>query len=124
MKKILALYDKAAERYGDPFVSVNLAVAERDFAQACKEPKSPMSMFPNDISLKYLGEIDENTGKITSLTEPVLIAEAKTYVKINEPLQETKVIHNQAISDKYEEFKNGTIDKKIDIYANNLKKGE
>lgn len=78
--KILSVHDTKAERFGNPFVSPNLAVADRDFALACNEPKSPMYMFPDDIQLICIGDFDEYTGRITPI-EPVIVCTAKQYVK-------------------------------------------
>lgn len=78
--KILSVQDTKAERFGNPFVSPNLAVADRDFALACKEPKSPMCMFPDDIQLVCIGDFDENTGKIKPI-EPVIVCTARQYIK-------------------------------------------
>lgn len=126
MKKIVALYDKTAERYGNPTLVVNLAVAERDFATGCKEPKSPMMQFPGDISIKYLGEFDEEKGIIIPLKEPVTIAEAKNYVKLNEPIKEATIIKDPSIETIKEKFKNGQIDRELNAYAKKIeeRKGE
>lgn len=78
--KILSLYDKKAERYSKPFYAQNLAVATRDFAIACKEDKSPMAMFPNDIELCYLGDFDENNGQIIPCKTIATITCAKEFV--------------------------------------------
>ena len=121
MKKIVALYDKTAERYGNPTLVVNLAVAERDFATGCKEPKTPMMQFPGDISIKYLGDFDEEKGIIIPLKEPVTIAEAKNYVKLNEPIKEPQIIENPQIEEIKNQFKNGIIEKKLDNYAKKIK---
>ena len=49
----------------------------------------PMYLFPNDIQLVCLGEFDENTGKITPI-EPMIVATAKQYIKINKKGEEKK----------------------------------
>lgn len=87
--KILSVHDTKAERYGNPFVSPNLAVADRDFALACNETKSPMYLFPNDIELVCVGDFDENTGKITAI-KPMIVATAKQYVKKDKKGEEKK----------------------------------
>lgn len=78
--KILSLYDKKAERYGNPFTSINLAVATRDFATACQETNSPMAKFPNDIELCYIGDFDEITGQIIPCKTIATITAAKEFV--------------------------------------------
>lgn len=78
--KILSLYDKLAETYGKPFVSPNLAVATRDFSQACQEEESVMAKYPNDIELCYIGDFDEITGQIIPCKNIATIASAKEYV--------------------------------------------
>lgn len=83
--KIYSIYDKGAERYGNPFVSPNHNVALREFMMACKEPKSPMAMFPNDIALAYLGEFDELNGLIIQKEQkPIILTWAKEYVENKE----------------------------------------
>lgn len=94
--KILSLYDKKAGRYGNPFTAVNNAVAVRDFAAACKEPKTPMAMFPDDIELRVVGEFNERTGQVfpnftttkgadgkekREITDPITLTCAKEFVE-------------------------------------------
>lgn len=88
--KIYSLFDKAAKRYGTPFVSINHQVALREFAMACKDEKSPMAMFPNDIELTYIGDFNEETGVITPNDKAVTLTCAKEFwePKINK--QEAK----------------------------------
>lgn len=78
--KILSLYDKKAERYGNPFTSINLAVATRDFAAACQDVNSPMAKFPKDIELCYIGDFDENSGQIIPCKTIATITAAKEFI--------------------------------------------
>lgn len=98
--KIYSLYDKLAEKFGNPFVSENHQVAIRDFAMACKNENSPMAMFPNDIELAFIGDFDERKGIINANDKPIIITAAKEFVKketTNRAIENKKNINQKTI---------------------------
>ena len=107
MKKVFAIFDKASQTYGNPFVAINTAVATRDFWQACKEPKSPMALFPRDIELHLIGEYNEETGLLSPNKQIVLSndgAEKEEYVA---PMPLAKAIDFIKMSNSNQEQKDG-----------------
>ena len=86
MKTVLvAIKDKKSE-IGNVYEMQNEGVAVRDFGQTVMRPApdgrvNMLKDFPEDYCLVVLGEYDHATGKITSLEEPKVIAEASQYAK-------------------------------------------
>lgn len=77
MKKVVcSVFDNKAAVYSNPFYSVNLAVASRDFAQACKDSNSGLSVHRDDFSLYQLAEFDDISGVFVPCMPPVFICSA------------------------------------------------
>jgi hypothetical protein len=75
IKKIYSVYDKKAAVYCTPFYSVNAATAVRDFGHVAKDSQTEIGKYPEDFSLWYFGEWDDQEPKF-NLQEPVHIANA------------------------------------------------
>lgn len=78
-KKLYSVYDKKGQNTLGVYEQVNDLVAIRDFSLLCKKDDTPICKFPEDYSLLALGEIDQETGVITSGVKT--IAEAKDYTE-------------------------------------------
>lgn len=63
--KIFSIRDTKAESYGVPFFQPTEGEAERSFRTAVNDPKSKLSLYPEDFDLFYLGVYDDATGKAT-----------------------------------------------------------
>lgn len=68
--KIFTIRDTKGEIYHPPFYQRSHGEAERAFTQLINDPKSQISQYPEDYDLYYLGEYDDQTGKIFPETTP------------------------------------------------------
>lgn len=73
---LFSVYDEKAKAYM-PLMSYNtVGQATRAFYDAVDDPQTGLSKHPEDYKLYKLGIIDDNTGEITSVFPPELIASA------------------------------------------------
>lgn len=72
--QLYAIYDKVAEQYGSPFVSLNDAVAVRSFNAECKRN---MLAEPTDFELYCIGLYDTSLGSITPNTPIRFVAKGQ-----------------------------------------------
>lgn len=64
--KVYSIFDRAAQMFAEPWVAVNDVVAIRKFFQSCEGMSQAVAP---DLQLFALGEIDMNTGVISSSVE-------------------------------------------------------
>lgn len=66
--KVLAIRDRAATCYGQPFYSTSTGGAIRSFSDEINraEPNNQLNRHPEDFDLFLLGEFDDQTGKFTT----------------------------------------------------------
>lgn len=81
-KFIFSVYDMKSKVFSIPFFSVNQATALRDFERACRDVNSDLNAFPNDFSLYELGSFDDNTGLISTHTQPDYLALAAQFKEV------------------------------------------
>lgn len=74
--KIYSIRDSKGEVYNTPFFQKTHGEAERNFRQLVSDEKSLVSKYPLDFNLYYLGDYDDQTGKIEPLKAPQHIMEA------------------------------------------------
>lgn len=74
--KLYSAYDKKALSYSPLMCFVDEISAIRTFESAVHDSASIISRYPADFVLVYLGEMDERTGKITTLDVPNMVLEA------------------------------------------------
>lgn len=75
MKKIVcAIFDAKAGVYSNPFYSINVQVATRDFNHACTDPNSGLSLHPEDYTLYALATFDDESGLFVPNVPPIFIA--------------------------------------------------
>lgn len=74
--KIFSVYDAAVAAYATPFFQQTKGLAIRSFGDACKDPESQLSRHPKDFTLFELGEFNEVTGKLSSLSTPLSLGTA------------------------------------------------
>lgn len=76
MVKLYGIFDKASGRFeGRVLVLPADLVARRLFVEACSDTRSELSKYPADYELHRLGELDEETGLITSGVERIMVGE-------------------------------------------------
>lgn len=79
---VVCVRDSAIGLYNRPFVVQSIGQAVRSFGDECVRDgaDNPMKAHPADFELYHTGEFDEETGLISSLMQPTLIARAVDYV--------------------------------------------
>lgn len=82
--KIYSLRDSKSEIFNVPFYKLTHGEAERDFRSLVNDEKSMVHKYPEDYDLYYLGEYDDNSGKMTSLDSPMHLVKA---VQLVNPVQ-------------------------------------
>ena len=76
MQKLFAVRDVKADAFGGLVVAPTKGLATRSFLEVCSDRQSPMSQYPEDYSLYYLGDYDPSTGAIKALPIPELVVTA------------------------------------------------
>lgn len=74
--KIYSIRDSKGEMYGPPFFQKTAGEAERSFRTLVNDEKSMTSKYPEDFDLYYLGDYDDQIGKITPLDTPSHLCKA------------------------------------------------
>jgi hypothetical protein len=78
VKKLFTIRDSKSEVFNAPFAQATHAEAERSFARAAADPKTTIHQYPEDFDLWYLGDFDENSGKLLPCDSPQHICNAVT----------------------------------------------
>jgi len=78
--EIFTVFDAAADRFLEPFFSVNAETAMRGFREICSREGHQFNKFPEDYSLFRVGFYDPKTGVISGCT-PVKLVNAAAYGK-------------------------------------------
>lgn len=63
-KQVFVIRDAKVGFYGPPMVLRSTGEAIRVFTDACRDPKSQISKYPEDFSLHSIGEYDEIKGQM------------------------------------------------------------
>lgn len=86
--KAYSVRDKKGGFYGTPFFTRSHGEAERAFANLTDDPKSQVHKYPEDFSLHYIGQFNDQEGTFDSEVTPQFIADAtpKTAVGPNPSL--------------------------------------
>lgn len=71
---LYSVKDKVANVYVEVMTAVNNLVARRNFYSAATVSGSQISRFPNDFELYCIGSFDNDSGVITALAAPELVA--------------------------------------------------
>ena len=79
--KMYTIRDTKTEFYNTPWFKKTHGEAERDFRTATKDEKTMLSKHPEDFDLFYLGDYDDQTGKVVALDTPHHIIKAVDCVK-------------------------------------------
>lgn len=79
--KVFSIRDSKAEIFNLPWYKTTLAEALRDFSTVAKDPKTLPGQYPEDFDLWYMGDYDDQTGKITSLPTPQHMEKAVNLLK-------------------------------------------
>lgn len=72
---MFTIYDSKAEAYLQPFFSINIETAKREFTKHINGD-TPFNEFPEDYALFYLGDFDQEEGKFTLQITPQHVSNA------------------------------------------------
>lgn len=81
---VYSVFDRAAAAYLHPYNQVNHASAIRSFGQACRSDAHQFAQYPEDYTLFYIGEFDEQTGKLHPITPEKIISALEFLASDNE----------------------------------------
>lgn len=76
LTKVYSIRDAKAEIFRFPFFKLTHGEAERDFKTLVNDQTSQVNKYPEDYDLYYLGEYDDNSGKLVALDTPQHIVKA------------------------------------------------
>lgn len=79
--KMYTVRDSKSEIYNAPFFQKTHGEAERSFRQMCNDEKTMPAKYPEDFDLWYLGEYDDNNGKIETIDTPQHVIKGVECVK-------------------------------------------
>jgi hypothetical protein len=65
---VATVYDVAVGAYLQPFFTRSRGEAIRTFVDACSDAKHQFAKYPADYILMYLGEFDDQSGTVESVT--------------------------------------------------------
>lgn len=68
--KVFSIRDAKSEIFMTPFFQKTHGEAERTFKEAVKNENSLISKYPEDYDLYFLGEYDDQSGKMEILDTP------------------------------------------------------
>lgn len=83
--RVFAVRDVKTEVYSSPMFFVTNGVALRSFADEVQNAKSELARHAEDFSLWLIGSYDDQKGALMPLDLPVLVAEARDYLSVDEP---------------------------------------
>jgi len=81
IREMFAIYDSKAEMFSDPFFRRTKGEALRDFAATCNDDKSKVHHNPEDFTLFYIAQYDDNKGMFINQKTPVSLGLAVEYKK-------------------------------------------
>lgn len=68
--KMFSIRDAKGEVFNQPWFAKTHGEAERNFRTLASKPDSMVSQFPEDFDLYYIGEYDDQSGKVEPLPTP------------------------------------------------------
>lgn len=68
--KIFSIRDQKAEAFENIFLQNTNGQAERYFTSLVNDPKTLIAMYPADYDLYFIGDYDQQTGKIKPCETP------------------------------------------------------
>lgn len=92
MLKIYSIRDAKAEVFNTPFFQKTHGEAERNFRTICNDDKSTVNKYPDDYDLYYLGDYDDNSGKLSPLDTPQHIIKAIQCVETSSKRVESRPV--------------------------------
>lgn len=78
--KIFSVHDKKAGYYMNPMYFKTPTEAIRAFEQGVTDEKTQLNKYPNDFTLVQLGEFNQDTGKIQTLSEYTILSNGADFI--------------------------------------------
>lgn len=78
----LCVHDSKMKAYLEPIYKITREMGERDFADACNEPKHAFGRNPADYTLFEMGTFEQDTGIHTSHAAPIMIGSGHHYLNV------------------------------------------
>lgn len=88
---IVAVRDNKAEHFFTPQAFVNIAVAQRGFADACTTGEHQYSQHPNDYILFELGHYDDSNGTFDLHMAPIVVLTGTEAITLNPQMKQTDI---------------------------------
>lgn len=82
---VVAMFDKKARAFAQPFFVAHTDVAVRTFKQAANTPDHQVCLHAEDFSLFYLGTFDDTNGAFNLTATPSPLVEAIQLKRGSEP---------------------------------------
>ena len=76
VQKVFSIRDTKSETFHSPFYAPTHGEAERTFRTAVNDEKTMLHKYPEDFDLYFVGEWDQNSGKMTTMDTPQHIVKA------------------------------------------------
>lgn len=83
--KIFSIRDTKGEIYNTPFFQKTHGEAERSFTSLMNDQNTMIAKYPEDFDLYFIGEFDDQSGKITHLDSPQHLVKAINLRKAEGP---------------------------------------
>lgn len=84
--RVFAVYDEAVKAYMPPFFARSNMEAHRMFSSTVNgQEKSNLNMFPDQFSMFFLGEFDDELGQFNMPTAPQMLTTARQAIVDDKP---------------------------------------
>jgi len=104
MHSIYSIFDSKSGIFSVPYFVINDNVALRSFADVVNDPSTTVFRHPTDYVLYKIGEFDDSTGRLTSITPVLSLGNAGEFKRDRAPLEFARSLANVVQAD----VKNGT----------------
>lgn len=87
ISQIFSVFDSKTGAYLKPFHEATIPSCIRSFTDACKDPESTFSKYPEDFTLFHLGHFDDQNAEFTMLQAHVPLGKAIDFITPSEDPQ-------------------------------------
>jgi len=81
LKKMFSVYDRVAKVWSDPFYSLSVGIAQRDFMNVSLDPNTSIGRNPNDFELWEVGIFNDDDCDIVKHVSAEKICRASDFCK-------------------------------------------
>lgn len=94
-----AIYDTAAMVYMNPVLARTRGEAERVFEDLAQDANHPIGAHPEDYSLFYIGDFNDNTGELTNQINQCLCTGLEAVAKARNVKKDQLDIFDQQVTE-------------------------